>query len=184
MGATATRMTSAQYYAATLEDDRTQLVEGEIVVCEPKPIHALLQMRLAAALHSWVEGEGSGLALLTTGVEMDRYNVYGPDLIWFSEPHRPTDLDEYPERVPDLCVEIRSPGTWRYDIGAKMRVYESGGLPELWLVDDIAETVLVYRRSTPRSPSLDVALELSAGDTLASPQLPGFALPLDELFKR
>ncbi len=131
MGATATRLTSAQYYAASVEADWTQLVEGEIVVSEPKPIHALLQVRLTVALQSWVEGEGSGLVLLTTNVEMDRHNVYGPDLMWFSESHRPPDLDEYPERIPDLCVEIRSPGTWRYDIGAKMRVYESAGLPEL-----------------------------------------------------
>jgi len=184
MGATATRLTSAQYYAASVEADWTQLVEGEIVVSEPKPIHALLQVRLTVALQSWVEGEGSGLVLLTTNVEMDRHNVYGPDLMWFSESHRPQDLDEYPERIPDLCVEIRSPGTWRYDIGAKMRVYESGGLPELWLVDDIAENVFVYRRSTLRSPSFDVALELARGDTLACPQLSGFGLPLDELFKR
>ncbi len=30
---------------------------------------------------------------------------------------------------------------------------------------------------------LDVALELGAGDALTSPQLPGFSLALDELFR-
>jgi Uma2 family endonuclease len=182
MGATATRMTAEEYYAVTVEGDRKQLVDGEIVVNEPKAIHALLQVRLAAALHSWVSaGEGRGLALLPTDVRMDEHNVYGPDLLWFSAEHVPADLDAYPERVPDLCVEIRSQTTWRFDIGAKMRLYEAGGLPELWLVDDAAKTVLVYRRSAPESKSFDVALELGVGETLTSPQLPGFGLALDEL---
>ncbi|MQA76035.1 MAG: Uma2 family endonuclease [Solirubrobacterales bacterium] len=185
METTATRMTAEQYYAVTVEGDRKQLVDGEIVVNEPKTIHALLQMRLAFGLQSWVQGgERRGIALLPTDVRMDEHNVYGPDLLWFSEEHVPEDLDAYPERVPDLCVEIRSASTWRYDVGAKKRVCEAGGLPELWLVDDAAATVLVYRRSTPRAQTFDVALELGAADALRSPQLPGFALPLDELFRR
>ncbi len=48
--------------------------------------------------------------------------------------------------------------------------------------DDRAQTVLVYRRSAPDAPAFDVALELTEGDTLASPQLPGFALAVSELF--
>jgi Uma2 family endonuclease len=182
---TATRMTVEEYYAASVEGDHTQLVDGEIVVSEPKPIHAVIQARLIVALSAWTEAAPDrGLALLPTNVELDEYNVYGPDLLWFSEEHRPADLDRYPERVPDLCIEIRSPGTWRYDIGAKKAGYERGGLPELWLVDDAADAVLVFRRSKAGVPTFDVTLELRTGEQLTSPQLPGFALPLDELFRR
>jgi Uma2 family endonuclease len=183
--ATATRITADEYYALTVEGDRKQLVDGQIVVNEPKAIHALLQMRVGAALHTWAQGaQGRGLALMPTDVKMDEYNVYGPDVLWFSEERKPANLNEYPEWVPDLCVEIRSASTWRYDVGAKKRVYEEGGLAELWLVDDAAETVLVYRRSKPRARTFDVALELGVGESLSSPGLPGFELPLDELFKR
>jgi Uma2 family endonuclease len=189
MDATATRMTAEQYYAVSVEGDRKQLVDGEIVVTEPKGIHALLQQRLVVALANWTRaGAGRGEVFTPTDVRMDEYNVYGPDLLWFSKRALrsafPSGLDAYPERVPDLCVEIRSPGTWRYDVGAKKRVYEAGGLPELWLVDDASDTVLVYRRSTPESERFDVALEFGGGDVLTSPQLPGFSLPLDELFER
>jgi Uma2 family endonuclease len=111
---------------------------------------------------------------------MDDYNVYGPDLLWIAEP--PKDLRKRLSRVPDLCVEIRSPSTWRFDIGAKKRVYEAGALPELWLVDDLAEQIFVFRRSKPRADHFDVALELDRGDILTSPLLPGLALSLDELF--
>jgi Uma2 family endonuclease len=189
MGATATRMTAEQYYAVSVEGDRKQLVEGQIVVNEPKTIHALLQTRLCAALHQWATAaRGRGLALMPTDVRLDDYNVYGPDVIWFAEATLslayPDGLDAYPERVPDLCVEIRSPSTWRYDVGAKKRVYERTGLQELWLVDDAADTVLVYRRSAPDTKEFDVALELWTDEVLTSPQLPDFELALAELFAR
>lgn len=183
--ATAERITAERYYALTVEGDRKQLVDGRIVVTEPRTIHALLQMRLGSALHNWVQaGEARGLATMPTDVRMDEYNVYGPDLLWFREERVPADLDAYPEHLPDLCAEIRSPSTWRYDVGAKKRVYEEGGLTELWLVDDVADTVLVYRRSRPAAPTFDVALELGRGERLTSPVLPGFELSLDELFAR
>ena len=152
---------------------------------EPKAIHALLQVRLAAALQAWVTGaEDRSMVLMPTDVRMDEHNVYGPDLLWFSAEHVPADLDTDPERVPDFCVEIRAQSTWRYDIGAKQRVYEAGGLPELWLVDDASESVLVYRRSSPKSPTCDTALELGRDQVITSPQLPGFGLTLEELFSR
>jgi Uma2 family endonuclease len=183
--ATAECITADRYYTLTVEGDRKQLVDGRIVVNEPKAIHMMLQMRLALALGNWVQGgERRGMALLPTDVRMDELNVYGPDLLWFRQERIPADLDAYPEHVPDLCVEIRSPSTWRYDVGAKKRVYEEGGLAELWLVDDAAETVLVYRRSRPDAPTYDVSLELRRGDALESPMLPGFALSLEELFAR
>ncbi len=181
--ATAERMTAERYYEISVEGDRKQLVDGRIVVNEPKAVHAILQSRLVIALGIWAQGgDGRGLAMTPTDVRMDEFNVYGPDVLWFRQERIPADLRGYPEHVPDLCVEIRSPSTWRYDIGAKKRVYEGGGLPELWLVDDIAETVLVYRRSKPGAPEFDVAVELRRGDTLESPMLLGFALSIDELF--
>ena len=183
--ATAERMTAERYYEISVEGDRKQLVDGRIVVNEPKTIHSILQSRLVIALGIWTQGgERRGLAITPTDVRMDDYNVYGPDVLWFRQERIPADLTGYPEHVPDLCVEIRSPSTWRYDIGAKKRVYEAGGLPELWLVDDVAETMLVYRRSQPGVPTFDIELELQRDDTLGSPMLPGFALSLEELFAR
>jgi len=84
--------------------------------------------------------------------------------------------------MPDLAVEVRSPSTWRYDVGAKKSAYERYGLPELWLVDTAAEAVLAFHRSAPAAPTFDLALELAAGDRLTSPLLPGFGVEVGELF--
>ncbi len=84
--------------------------------------------------------------------------------------------------MPDLAAEVRSPSTWRHDIGAKKSGYERQGLRELWLVDTAADEVLVFRRSAPGAPVFDMALELDVRDALTSPLLPGFSLALAELF--
>ena len=86
--------------------------------------------------------------------------------------------------APDLVVEVRSPSTWRYDTTIKFRQYEDSGVAEVWLVDTAAQTVLVYRRSTPQCASFDVALEIGAGETLTSPLLEDFQLDVTELFSR
>jgi Uma2 family endonuclease len=77
---------------------------------------------------------------------------------------------------------VRSPSTWRYDVGVKKSTYERGGLPELWLVDTAAEAVLVFRRSRSDAPTFDVALELGRSDELTSPPMRGFAVRTGELF--
>ena len=179
MSATASRLTVDDYYAVTVEGDRKQLVDGRIVVNDPKPIHDLLRARIIAELYNWTEaGPARGLLIAGTDVRIGEHDVLNPDAVWIAEEHRPADLHRYPDRIPDLCVEIRSPGTWRYDIGAKRAAYARGGLPELWLVDDAAESLRVCR-----GPGLADESVLAAGGELTSPQLPGFALPLERLFR-
>ena len=183
MGATATRLTVDEYYAITTLRDRKQLVDGAIVVNEPKLVHMELQGRIYEALRAWLRGGAArGNAFLPTDVRIDEHNLYAPDVLWIAERNLPADLDCYPERIPDICVEIRSPGTWRHVTGAKRAAYERAGAPEIWLVDDAGGSVLVHRRSRPDARSFDVTIELSAGDVLSSPQLPGFALAIEELF--
>ncbi len=52
----------------------------------------------------------------------------------------------------------------------------------MWLVDTDAGVLLVFRRSTPKAPSFDVALEFDRSATITSPLLSGFALDVGALF--
>jgi Uma2 family endonuclease len=180
--AVAQRMTVAEY----LEQDdprKTNLVDGEVVVTDPLPRHQRTLFELVLALGSWCRAEdGRGEATLPIDVALDEHNCFSPDVLWYREGRGPGRADFRPQPLPDIAVEIRSPSTWRYDIGAKKARYEQHGLPELWLVDTAADVVLVFRRSSPKAAEFDVSLELSRGDSLTSPLLPGFAFPLDDLF--
>lgn len=176
-------ITADQYLAMDLEDQRTQLIDGEIVMSEPTMLHQVLHGRLFAALHAWIcGGERRGLVVSPLDVRLDDQNVYAPDLLWYSATRTPAIHAPRPYPLPDLAIEIRSPSTWRYDIGAKKSGYERRGLSELWLVDGDAGVLLAFRRSAPAAPTFDVALELDRSATLASPLLPEFKLAVGQLF--
>ena len=180
------RMSADEFLARPFgEGPRWQeLVEGELVVNEPTALHNLVQTNLLYALLSWVRGgDGRGRVFIPLDVKLDDHNVFAPDISWYAA-HRAVDVRaEPPYPRPDLAVEIRSRSTWQHDIGAKKSTYERHGLPELWLADTAAEELLVFRRSQAAAERFDVTLALGRGDALKSPLLPGFALPLDELFE-
>ncbi len=113
-------------------------------------------------------------------VRLDDLNVFAPDILWYAERRVPPRDAPPPYPMPDLAVEVRSPTTWRCDIGPKKAGYERHGLPELWLVDTAAAEVLVFRRSTAEAPVFDETLERT--QRLSSPRLPAFTLALAALF--
>ncbi|HZG48734.1 MAG TPA: Uma2 family endonuclease [Thermoleophilaceae bacterium] len=186
MSAPATkRMTVDEYYEITVEGDRLQLVEGELIVNDPTPLHALAQVNILTELTNWARAEpGRGVAFSPIDVRVDEHNLFGPDVVWLRETRVPADLARRLDGLPDLAVEVRSPATWRYDVGKKRSAYERAGLPELWLVDTSAESVLVFRRSTAAAARFDVELELSKLDAVTSPLLPGFSVAAERVFRR
>jgi Uma2 family endonuclease len=178
-------MTVEEYHRVSLDLDLTELVGGVMIVHDPRPLHGMAHARLIAMLGIWTEAmPGRGMTLAPVGMDLTEYDSYAPDVLWFAEANVPSDLRQALMDVPDLIAEVRSPSTWHYDRGHKRDVYEAAGLPELWLVDPEEEAVTACRRSTPDTPVFDVELRFKLGETLRSPQLPGFELPLERIFRR
>lgn len=186
MALTGHRLTAQEYLALPLDEYRfTQLIDGEVVVNQPSVRHQEITLFIARRLVDWIEaGPSRGQAGIPVDAVLDERNVFAPDVWWVAQEHRPARDARGLDGPPDLAVEVGSPSTWRYDVGAKKATYERVGLAELWLVDTEAESVLVFRRSPPTASSFDVALELGSGEALTSPLLPGFSLPVAELFDR
>lgn len=182
MVVTKTRITADEYLAIEgLEGRRTELVDGEVVVNEPTPWHQRAVLEIVSALFVWEKGGADrGLTCLPLDIKRDEYNVFAPDALWYAPGREPRLDAPRPYPPPDLTVEVRSPSTWRFDIGPKKTGYEAMAVRELWLVD--FTSLLVFRRSSPQRPDFDVTLELAPEETLASPLLPGFALPLASLY--
>ena len=181
----AQRMTAQEFLEAPVPDRGRpwNLVGGEVVMNEPTIRHARTQSRLVSALDTWTRAQpDSGMAIVPIDLRLDGRNVFAPDVLWYSAERLLDEAAPPPYPMPDLAVEVRSPSTWRYDIGVKKAGYERHDLPELWLVDTAADEVLVFRRSRTGAPAFDIALELDREQTLTSPLLPSFALALAELF--
>jgi Uma2 family endonuclease len=182
---TSTRLTADEYFALPPTEQRTQLVNGEIVVTDASLRHQRITLEIARLLMNWMAANpGHGEAGIPVDVHLDDHNVFAPDVWWVPEAERPARDAKRIVGPPALAVEVRSPSTWRFDVGLKKRTYERLGLTELWLVDIAADEVLVYRRSSPVVTEFDVALEVTAGEVLTTPLLPGFCLDLAGLFDR
>ena len=82
--------------------------------------------------------------------------------------------------IPELVVEVLSPGSRRIDEVSKRRRYERFGVVELWIIDPEVEAVRVYRREGELF-ARPVTLSGERGDVLATPLLPGLALPVAQL---
>lgn len=182
----AQRMTAEKFVALPVPEHGRpwNLIGGEVVVSEPTAQHGHPQTNLLVALEVWAaKAAGRGHAVFPRDIGIDAFNVFAPDVLWYAD-GRLSDPDSPPPyAMPDLAIEVRSPSTWRYDIGAKRSGYESHGLRELWLVDTVARTVLVYRRSSAEAPRFDVALELTEAERLVSPLLPDFAIAVSDVFR-
>jgi Uma2 family endonuclease len=77
----AERMTADEYLAQDNEDRRTQLIDGEIVMDEPQPLHQALVGHLYVALTDWIRAAPSrGRAWLPLDIVIDTYNVWRHDI--------------------------------------------------------------------------------------------------------
>jgi len=185
MALTSTRLMADEYFALPPTEQRTQLINGEIVVTEASLRHQRIAGEIYFLLTTWLRAnQGHGEAGTPVNVHLDDFNVFAPDVWWVPEDEKPARDATRITGPPALAVEVRSPSTWRYDVGVKKGTYERLGLLELWLVDTASDTVLVYRRSSAKAAHFDVELELAVGESLTTPLLPGFSLDLAALFDR
>jgi len=80
--------------------------------------------------------------------------------------------------APDLAVEVISAGNTRREMERKLREYFEAGVRLVWFVYPVTRTILVHT-GPGQSATLREGQALDGGDVL-----PGFALPVAELFDR
>ncbi|MEW6153949.1 MAG: Uma2 family endonuclease [Actinomycetota bacterium] len=170
------RLTADQFLSLPPDQARTQLIDGEVVVTEPGVRHQRLVGEVFRLLAGWLaEHPGTGEAGLGCNWRIDDANVFAPDVWFIKDERRPGDV-LFVDGAPDLVVEVRSPSTWRFDIGAKRDGYRRRGTSEIWLVDTEADVVLVFAG--------EQSAELGRGDVLTTSLVPGLAVELSALFDR
>jgi Uma2 family endonuclease len=166
------------------EDDlRHEILDGvHIVSPSPATAHQRVSLNLTLALAGFVRAHQLGEVFQAPyDIVLSNHDIVVPDLVFVSASRAAIITEKNAQGAPDLVVEILSPSSRRRDLGKKLVRYEILGVAEYWVVDPKAETILVYRQGGEAfAPPLHLSAE--AGDRLTTPLLPGFDLPLGEVF--
>jgi Uma2 family endonuclease len=138
---------------------------------------------VGVAVRSFVRPRKPGLVTGTDGTYILARNpdtVVIPDCAFLRRDRLPGGVvpKGYAPVPPDLAIEVRSPWTESatIDIGRKQSFYRRAGVPLVWWVYPNRRTVAIYRDGA-------LAVELGEGGELdGEPVLPGFRLPVTEIF--
>jgi Uma2 family endonuclease len=159
------------------EDDRVELLDGEIVEMSPiSPRHAgcvkhLARLLVGAAGPTGFVGVQDPIVLGPHGQPQPDVAVLRPRADDYRRAH-PGPLDVV------LVVEVADTSIHR-DRSTKVPLYAAAGLPEVWLVDLPAETIDVFR--DPRGGVYRHRRTAGRGETLSPLNLPGVTIRTDEI---
>ena len=121
-----------------------------------------------------VLGEAGTLRILPEQVRV-------PDvcfIAWERFPNRQLPPDPIPALAPDLAVEVLSEGNTEREMQRKLHDYFTAGVRLVWYIDPRTRSAKSYT-SEQESSEISESQSLSGGDVL-----PGFELPLRELFAK
>jgi Uma2 family endonuclease len=162
------------------EDRLCELVDGVLVEKAMGWRESLLASVLITILSNFVRPRNLGLVTGEAGmVRLASGLVRIPGVAfvsWDRIPNRRVPSDPIPALAPDLAVEVLSAGNTPGEMARKRQEYFAAGVRLVWLVDPAARTVEVY--TDPHQSTVWHEADTLEGDAV----LPGFALPLRELF--
>lgn len=156
------------------EDDRVELIDGEVV--EMTPIgwrHARCVSRLTMLLARFAGGRY--VVSVQNPLTISEHGEPQPDLVLHEEPP--------PGRLPAsedvlLVVEV-SDTTLAYDRNVKLPRYARAGIPEVWIVDLQKETIEVH--ASPVGERYTRVRRYGREDELRSETVPDLILPVGEI---
>ena len=132
------RMTLDEFFALPEGPPYYEFEQGDLIpMPRPHGRHQDIIMAIGAELRSHIIKEKLGRMWPEIEVNLPGENrVYVPDLVFLAAGHveRFSDADGRIHGVPDLVVEVLSPGAERRDRTVKLRAYQRAGVPWYWMV--------------------------------------------------
>ena len=162
------------------ENKNCELVDETLV---EKPLgmrESLLAIWIGHLLQNHVHPRNLGLITGADGTyEVLLGLVRLPDVAfvsWDRLPGRRVPDEPIPNVVPDLAIEVLSPSNTAKEMARKRGEYFRAGVRRVWEIDPRTRTARVYTSET-------AVTDLTSTDTLdGGPVLPGFSLPLAQVF--
>ena len=123
-----------------LEDERIELIGGEIVPMSPKGNHHEV-LKTALAIY-WAQRLPDDLLFTTeTTFHLEDDTYLEPDFVFYPKSVGWKGLDSTTAR---LVVEIAD-SSLRYDLGRKAGLYAAFGIAELWVIDAVKLLTRIHR---------------------------------------
>ena len=133
------------------EQDRAELVDGEIVMmAPPSRVHQGIVTEIVRQLANYLKGKKCKVYPAPFAVRLfeksgdkpeDVDTVVEPDVTLICDHSKLDDIGC--KGAPDLAVEVLSPSSQRHDRLTKYNLYQRAGVQEYWIVDPESRTVQV-----------------------------------------
>ena len=181
---TGTRMSLDEFLALGDTDGKWELDDGVLyIMASGSPDHQYLILEFSRHildhLDEFEEPPAHIYSEMTTILSRELQRAPEPDLVIILNEHRSIVGHARVEAPPDIVVEILSMDRNR-DLIRKRQIYAEAGVLEYWPIDPRNDTVTQLEL---RDGAYVERAVLGVGDVLATPLLPGLAIPLAEIFQ-
>jgi Uma2 family endonuclease len=162
------------------EDERIELVEGEIVVMSAKGYaHDLVRNALTIAVaRSLPEGMTMGAEMT---IQFSDNTILEPDLAAFKRSSLIKSDANFCHVLPGqllLAIEV-SASSLAYDKGLKAQLYARHRVQEFWVIDANERITWIHRG--PSADGWSSIVERGPNATLTTPALPNFSIRLGDI---
>jgi Uma2 family endonuclease len=147
------------------EDDRMELVEGEIVEMTPIGWRHVESVNALTGVLADLRGTGRFVVSVQNPLVLGEHGEHYPDLVLYREGVR----GRVPEAGDALVVVEVADTSVSYDRNIKLPLYAHAGVPEAWLVDLRAGVVEVH--SGPRTGGYGSVRMYARGEVVRSATL-------------
>ena len=181
---TSARVTYQEFMNLEIPDDDDhiyELLNGEIVkYSAPESKHQIASANLHLIMGGYAKQKKLGRVLYAPiSVFLEEYSAPQPDLLFVAT----NQLDIIQQKgiigVPDLMIEIVSPGSVVRDRVRKKEIYERAGVPEYWIVDPKYFSVEVYEHT---ASGYTLFQDVEGEGTISSKVMKGFEIDVQDIF--
>lgn len=139
--------TIMEVYKSLPEGTLAEVINNQIYM-SPSPVfnHQDVLIEVAAQLRIKLKKSGDKIAIAPFDVYLDETgNAVQPDIVVILNSNKGTlNPKGHFHGVPDLLVEILSPGNKEYDLIKKKDLYERFGVREYWIIDPDTRLTMVF----------------------------------------
>lgn len=138
--------TMLEVWQSLPEGTLCQLVNNSLVMSPaPVNIHQVILNKINFQLLRLLEKKATGeVRIAPFDVYLSKKNIFQPDIIYIANENLDKIEDKGLVGVPDIVIEILSPGTAHVDMGAKRDVYEQYGVKEYFIVEPTTKVVTSF----------------------------------------